>query len=50
VWSELNKEFWKLDAVEQARVRQRARDARKAAEALVRGKPVTLDPFARPQP
>jgi hypothetical protein len=50
VWSELNSEFWELDAVEQARVRPQAREARKAAEALVRGTTVSLVPFSRPQP
>jgi hypothetical protein len=50
VWSELNSEFWELDAVEQARVRPQAREARKAAEALVRGTTVSLVPFSRPPP
>jgi hypothetical protein len=47
-WSNLNEEFWKLDAASQRAVRPKVLKARAAAEKFVRGTQVTLDPFQRP--
>jgi hypothetical protein len=48
VWQDLNEEFWKLDATEQAKVRSIARRARATAAELVKGTGVALEPFQAP--
>ena len=48
-WSNLNEEFWKLDAATQRAMRPKVQRARTAAEKFVRGTQVRLDPFARPE-
>lgn len=47
-WQNLNEEFWRLDATEQAKTRSIARRARARAAELVKGTGVALDPFQAP--